>query len=112
MSFCFLIVLNVIKVSIHIVEDRLAKFIAMLKTLYGNGDIVPVKGLDCLNTLVNSRKCCLLVCFFVAYELAARIDSRSRSPPSIQVFEICFDWRFFIWIKVQKEESMEIILTL
>lgn len=81
MSFSFLVVLNILKVNIHIVEDRLAKFIAMLKTLYGNGVIVSVKGLYCLNTLVKSRKCCLLVCFFVIYKLAVRIDSRSRSPP-------------------------------
>lgn len=81
MSFSFWVVLNVLKVSIHRVEDRLAKFIAMLKTLDGNGVIVSVKGLDCLNTFVISRKCCLQVCFFVSYKVAERIDTHCRSPP-------------------------------
>lgn len=81
MSFSFWVVFNVLKVSIHRVEDRLAKFIVMLRTLDSNDVIVLIKGLYCLNTLVNSRKCCLLVCFFVVYEIAARIEARSRSPP-------------------------------
>lgn len=81
MSFSFWVILNVLKVSIHRVEDRLAQFIAMLKTLDSNDFIVSIMELDCLNTLVNSSKCCLLVCFFVAYELVSRIEVRSRSPP-------------------------------
>lgn len=81
MSFCFLIVLNVIKVSIYRIEDRFVKFIAMLRTLNGNGRIVLFIRVYYLNTHINSKKCCLYVCFFLVYKLATRIDNRSRSPP-------------------------------
>lgn len=81
MSFSFWMILNVLKVSIHRVEDRLAQFIVMLKTLDSNSVIVLIMELCCLNTLANNRKYYLLVCFFVFYKIASRIETRSRSPP-------------------------------